>query len=526
MSDAVRMGKRRRSGVLLHPTSLPGSYGCGNLGPAAHRWLDWLRDAGQGIWQVLPLGPTGFGDSPYQSFSAFAGSPYLISFERLLEEGLLHASDLEDYPQVGEGGVDYGLLYRHHFRVLDCAWERFREPGRNTATFEEFCVREARWLESYACFMAIKDHHDGLAWPGWEASWHVCQRIELLPPSLRAKARAYQFQQFLFFSQWEGLREHACANGIELIGDMPLFVAYDSADVWAKRDLFRLDAAGVPEAVAGVPPDYFSPFGQLWGNPLYAWERHERDGFAWWTDRLGHWLKRLDAVRIDHFRGLEAYWEVPKGSADARGGRWVKAPGRALLECWRSEWGQDLCGRLIAEDLGVITREVVELMEAFGLPGMKVFAFAPFGEAQYLDDDGCLRVAAMHPYFPQNFPAHCVAYPGTHDNDTLVGWREGLGGAATATLEMILGDVAQHEPFHLRVLGALMGSQADRVIFCMQDVLGLSASARMNEPGSCGIQNWSWRLTSGQLENAPADWLLEWSLKTFRDSATLTPIHP
>jgi 4-alpha-glucanotransferase len=485
--------RRRAAGLLLHPTSLPGRFGIGDLGPAAHRFVDFLEYAGQRRWQMLPLGPTGFGDSPYQSFSSFAGNHYLISPEALAADGLLDRADLDGVPAFPADTVDFGSVIAWKLALLDRAFERF-ESGRAPAlreALERFAAEQASWLEDYALFMALKERL-GRAWPEWDRG------LALREPAALAEARtslarpiaAQRFRQLLFHRQWSALRERAHDAGVRLIGDLPIFVALDSADVWARRDLFELDDAGQPTVVAGVPPDYFSPTGQRWGNPLYRWSEHARTGYAWWIERLRALFAQVDFVRVDHFRGFESYWEIPADAPTAETGRWVKGPGRALFDAVRGALG-DL--PILAEDLGEMTPEVYALRDALGLPGMKILQFAWGGGP----DD---------PFLPHQFTREVVVYTGTHDNDTTRGWYA-----------QARDDERHYARRYLRVDGtdftwdlirAAFASVADLAIVPVQDVLDLGGEARMNLPGRME-GNWGWRFREGALAAAHAERLRE-----------------
>jgi 4-alpha-glucanotransferase len=479
----------RSAGILLHPTSLPSPGGIGDLGPAAHAWVDALARARQGWWQVLPLGPTGYGDSPYQCFSAFAGNPSLISPELLAREGLLQPVDLP----AAEGPADrveYGPVSAARARLTERAWENFRAGAgpQLRPLFEEFCGREAAWLDDFALFMALKEAHGGVSWLEWprELIFREDEALGRARRQLAGQVGLHRFRQFLFFRQWRALRAHARGRGVRLIGDVPIFVAGDSADVWTHPELFRLDERRRPAAVAGVPPDYFSSTGQLWGNPLYDWDAHRRTDYAWWTARLRAALGQVDVVRLDHFRGFEAYWEVPAGSPTAENGRWVKGPGADLLEALRGALGGL---PFIAEDLGVITPEVQELRLRFGLPGMRILQFA-FGGAR---EDR---------FLPHNYPRDTVVYTGTHDNDTTHGWYASLTAAEKRFLRAYApgtdGDVAWD------LIRLAWASVADLAIAPLQDVLALGTEARMNLPGR-PEGNWRWRCRAGSLTDELLD---------------------
>jgi 4-alpha-glucanotransferase len=476
----------RSAGVLLHPTSLPGPYGIGDIGPRAHAWVDQLSRARQAWWQVLPLGPTGYADSPYQSFSAFAGNPNLLSPDALIESGLLRRSDL-GAESFAAGEVDYARVIPFKRGLLQAAWEHFLTgPGASLREeLETFCQQEAHWLVDFARFMALKDTYEGKSWQEWPKPWRVRAPGALAEADrdLSDAIGRHRFGQFLFFRQWNALKAYANSLGVRLIGDVPIFVAADSADVWANPELFLLDEQLRPRAVAGVPPDYFSPTGQLWGNPLYDWDAMRRTGYAWWVGRLGATLREVDVVRLDHFRGFQAYWEVPAGSPTAEGGRWVPGPGEELLSTLARELGTL---PLIAEDLGVITPEVDSLRKRFGLPGMRILQFA-FGGA------------VEERFLPHNFENPTVVYTGTHDNDTTRGWFDKVTPEERRfTLEYLGRDGSDTAWDLIRLAWA---SVAHWAIAPLQDVLALGSEARMNTPGRAG-GNWRWRFSEDMLTPA------------------------
>ncbi len=484
----------RSSGILLHPTSLPGRFGIGDLGPAAYRFLDALASANCRLWQVLPLGPTGYGDSPYQCFSAFAGNPYLISPELLYEEGLLDRADVEALPSFPAARVEYGQVIPWKLHLLARAFERLPRFPHLQEAFQAFRQAEKEWVEDFALFMALKEVHHGRPWYEWESG------LRLRHPATLSAARRdleqilnrHAFYQFLFFRQWDALRAYARARNIRVIGDLPLFVAYDSADVWAHAELFRLDAEGRPIVVAGVPPDVFSATGQRWGNPIYRWEAHQAQGFAWWVERMRMALRLADFVRIDHFRGLAACWEIPADSPTAERGAWVPAPGAELLESLQRALGNDL--PLIAEDLGVITEDVIALRERFHLPGMKILQFAFSGPE--------------NPFLPHHYPTHCVVYSGTHDNDTAQGWWESAPPAEKDFARRYLPTDGRF--FARDLLRAAWASVAVFAIAPMQDVLELGNWARMNYP-SRPEGNWAWRMEEGAFNEPVIERLREWN---------------
>jgi len=473
----------RSSGILLHPTSLPGRWGIGELGTEAFKFIDFLSGAGQSLWQILPLGPTGYGDSPYQCFSAFAGNPLLVSLDRLVKDGLLTERDLGT-PDLPQDHVDYGAVIEFKLPLLQLSFERLQRgvSSAHVTALSEFCAAQAGWLDDYALFMAIKQEHGGASWDLWKRDI-ATRQPEALERWRRALARQVTLQkylQYLFFSQWHQVKAYANERGIRIVGDAPIFVAYDSADVWANARLFHLDEQGRPTVVAGVPPDYFSATGQRWGNPLYRWDRMAETGYAWWIDRVKMTLGAVDMVRLDHFRGFEAYWEVPADEETAINGRWVPGPGAALFTALERALG-DL--PIIAEDLGVITPQVEALRDQFHLPGMKVLQFA-------FDDD------ARNPYLPHNYSRDCVAYTGTHDNDTTLGWFWSLDHAEREAVRCYLGRDGSDIAWDLWRL--TLSSVADISIVPLQDVLRLGSAARQNTPGQAS-GNWSWRFCAEAL---------------------------
>lgn len=480
---------RRSAGVLLHPTSLPGRFGIGELGPAASDWLDRLAQMSQRHWQVLPLGPTGFGDSPYQTLSTFAGNPLLISFDLLRDDGLVEPSRLDALPPLPSDHVAFGDVIPLRLALLHdvaAAFSRRASPDL-LAAFTQFVDENAWWLEDYAAFVSIKSRFDGRAWTDWPADVAgrdpgvlAAARKELAEPIAHAR-----IGQFLFHDHWRRLRAHAAERGITIIGDLPIFVAHDSADVWCRPELFALDPAGRPTVVAGVPPDYFSQTGQRWGNPLYRWEVHEAEGYAWWISRLRQVFTLVDVLRIDHFRGFAAYWEIPASEPTAEHGRWVPGPGRRLFDAAAAAFGSQ---PIIAEDLGVITPDVEQLRDELGFPGMRILQFA-FGS----DEAGAER--------PEQYPENSVVYTGTHDNDTTVGWyrsepgKDSTRSAAEIALEQhrvrtALGCDGSEIQWNLIELA--LRTPANTAIYPLQDVLGLGSEARMNVPGR-PWGNWQWR---------------------------------
>ena len=489
----------RTAGLLLHVTSLPGPYGVGDLGPAARTWVDALARARQTWWQILPLGPAGAGDSPYQCYSAFAGNPLLVSPDDLLADGLLMRDDLPA-DVLPQDRVDYRKAGALKSALLDRAWDRFQAGagGRRLAgEFQRFVQSNAPWLDDFALFMALRDAHGTSDWPQWPRGIVRRQPAPLREArdALSGPVRRQQFAQFLFRRQLQALRQYARNKGVGLIGDLPIFVSPDSADVWANPHLFQLDRSRRPRAVAGVPPDYFSKTGQRWGNPLYDWDAMRRDGFAWWVARARATLDQVDLVRIDHFRGFEAYWRIPAHLPTAERGRWVRAPGRELFVRLREELGGL---PFIAEDLGVITPEVEALRDEFALPGMRVLQFA-FGGG-----------GADNPFLPHNYVPNAVVYTGTHDNDTTAGWFAGLDKTTRAAVRHYAPDGRSNgtwDPAQALIRSA-WASVADTAVAPLQDLLGLGSKARMNRPG-IGTGNWRWRFREGTLQGDRLDRLGE-----------------
>ena len=467
----------RESGILLPVSSLPSRYGIGKLGQAAYEFVDFLSEAGCHYWQVLPLSPTGFGDSPYQSCSTFAGNPYLISLDMLSARGWLSPSDYVSLPwESSERSIDYALLYRQVLPVLRMAYRKFAQ--RKPAEFRKFCAVQKAWLPEYALFMALKDAHDGRPWYEWEPE--LAQRekkaISEAKKTYAEDIEFHSFVQYCFFSQWEALMRYAHGKGIRIIGDIPIYAAYDSAEVWAQPELFQLDAEKKPTAVAGCPPDAFAVTGQLWGNPLWNWEKMAEDGYQWWLNRIAFTLKLYDVVRIDHFRGFERYYAIPYGAETAERGKWRKGPDYALWKAAKERFGQM---NVIAEDLGNITPAVVRLLKRTGFPGMKVMQFA--------FDSG-----ASNPYLPHNFAtSNCICYTGTHDNHTLRGWVKSNSVETNAYAMQYFG-IKKEKQLPKAMLRAAWGSIANIAVAPLQDFLNAPPSARINTPSTLG-GNWEWR---------------------------------
>jgi 4-alpha-glucanotransferase len=482
-SEMFRVPALRRGGILLHPTSLPGPFGIGDLGPQARRWVDFLAAAGQTLWQVLPLSPTGYGDSPYQCLSDFAGNALLISPELLAEEGLLSPAEVDDHPAFGEGAADYPGTFLYKSRLLNIAYQRLAAGGvpRLQDEFRFFCEAEKGWLDDFRLFRTLKRINQERPWWEWESGLARGQAdaLEDARKGLSGAMQEIAFEQFLFRRQWDGLRQYARDREIQILGDLPMYCAQDSADVWAGKRYYQLDEEGRPIVMAGVPPDYFSPTGQLWGNPIFDWDALRREGYAWWIRRARAALRNADIIRLDHFRGYIQYWAVPADRATAEIGSWVPGPGSELFERLRESLGGM---PFVAEDLGVITEDVIEARDLFKLPGMRILQFAFDGESD-------------NPFLPHNFIPRTAVYTGTHDNDTTVGWylslteeerkrvddyRAGGSGPAWDFIRMAWSSVAQ------------------TAICPMQDVLELGTDARMNYPGTPS-GNWRWRFREGDL---------------------------
>jgi 4-alpha-glucanotransferase len=482
--------RRRESGILLHVTSLPSEQGIGNFGPAAYRFVDFLAATKQQLWQVLPLGPTGYGNSPYQSFSAFAGNPLLISLELLAKEGLLKASVLPKENASQSDAVDFDAVYPQQLQLLGTACEHFqsRASAKQREDLAAFAAEHADWLEDYALFQALKSAHGGVAWTSWDATARTrdATALKKYREQLRPQIKREKFIQFKFYQQWAALKRYANERGISIIGDLPIFVAHDSADVWVNQDEFFLHPNGAPQVVAGVPPDYFSATGQLWGNPIYRWSKMASGGFTWWIQRIRGAMQFYDRIRIDHFRGFESYWEVPGEDKVASNGKWVPGPGAALFVAARKELGPL---PIIAEDLGVITPQVDALRDQLGFPGMRVLQFA-FGDDPKASD-----------YEPHNYPHECLVYTGTHDNDTTAGWFRSDAGEGTTRDQSSIDRERNHvmhymgtdgREIHWDMIRLALASVANTAMFPMQDLLGLGSEARMNLPGTSS-GNWTWR---------------------------------
>ncbi len=480
----------RSAGILLHPTSLPSKFGIGDFGRDAYRFIDFLAETKQKLWQILPLGPTSFGDSPYQCLSAFAGNPLLISFEKLIEDKVCSEKILSEVPDFSEEKVIYGDVIEYKFKVLESICEEFKTTKNENIqkSFFEFCESEKSWLDEYALFVALKDYYEGKPWNEWEKD--ISQRkesaIKHFKKILKDEIEFHKFIQFFFFNQWLELKSYANSKGIKIIGDLPIFVAFDSADVWVNRHLFEVSEDGIPLFIAGVPPDYFSPTGQRWGNPHYKWDLMEKDDYKWWRERISSLLKMTDIIRIDHFRGFYNYWKIPGDAPTAEKGEWVLGPGEKFFSTIEKYFGNK--PPIIAEDLGKLVPEVYDLRDKFGFPGMKIlqFAFGTNGEKKFL---------------PHNFIRNCVVYTGSHDNDTTLGWWNSIQNDGTDTKDFFLDYTGSNgEDICKDMIRLAYSSIADIVIIPLQDFLRLGSEARMNFPGRPN-GNWSWRFKWNQIND-------------------------
>jgi len=506
------MTLRRASGILLHPTSLPGTPGIGTIGTNAYRFADWLSEAGQSLWQILPLGPTGYGDSPYASFSTFAGNPLLIDLDFLVSDGLLSKSDIlpPDYIRT-ESPVDFGSVVWWKIPVLKKAAENFLSSPAQ-ADFELFKKTHSSWLDNYALFMNIKEFFDkkaqdeklfGKLWNNyWPIELATC-RPEAVAEWKRNNTEGIEIQkaiQYFFFRQWNALKVYANGKGISIIGDIPIFVASDSSDVWANQKQFQLNDDGTPKFVAGVPPDYFSATGQLWGNPLYDWDAMKKDGYAWWNDRIKSMLTMVDYIRVDHFRGFEAYWSIPADETTAINGKWIKGPDHDFFNHIKKSLG-DL--PILAEDLGLITKEVQDLRDDFNLPGMKVLQFA--FDANEAGKDGFINAFLPHMYAPNS-----LVYTGTHDNDTMQGWIDQASPEELEIIRAYLGGNVETKDFVRELIRVSMMSVAVFAVFPLQDLFAIGSEGRMNTPSTLG-NNWSWRMDESHFDGEKAAWLKKMS---------------
>lgn len=466
----------RKCGILLPVFSLPSPYGIGTFGQSAYDFIDFLNMAGQSYWQILPLNPTNYGDSPYQSFSSFAGNPYFIDLDMLVNDGLLKKSEIQKY-DFGDNydKIDYEKMYFNRYPLLKKAFSRFIADEN----YDIFAKENDDWLHNYALFLAIKSANDGKAWYEWDDSLKKREPVALLKAEnqLAEDIAFHKFLQYEFNKQWTALKDYANKNDVEIIGDIPIYVALDSADVWSSPQQFQLDDNYIPKSVAGVPPDAFSEDGQLWGNPLYDWDYMKSTDYTWWKQYLGHALSRYDVVRIDHFRGFESYFAIPFGDTDAKGGKWIKGPNTDLFDALKAEFGANL--PIIAEDLGIITPEVRKMLAGTGFPGMKVLQFAFSGNSD-------------NAYLPHNIIKNCIVYTGTHDNDTIMGWLKSADKASVKQAK----DYFNHQSdngFNWAMIKSAMSSVADTCIIPMADLLGTGSEGRINTPSTLG-DNWQWRI--------------------------------
>lgn len=482
----------RKAGILLPISALPSKYGIGGFTKEAYEFVDFLKSAGQSYWQILPVGPTGFGDSPYQSFSSFAGNPYYIGLDELIEEGLLTKEECEAKGCDSiQRNIDYKKIYETRIKLLNKAY--LRSNHKNEDEYNDFVGENVRWLEDYALYMAIKDYYGGRPWYEWDFQIKTGDphEKEIMFEKLSNEVDFWRFLQYKFFSQWKKLKGYANEKGIKIVGDIPIYVAYDSADVWANSALFQLDRDKTPIAVAGCPPDGFSKTGQLWGNPLYKWEIHKESGFKWWIYRIEHCFTLFDALRIDHFRGFDEYYSIEYGSRDATKGEWKNGPKMALFEAIFKKLGEK---EIIAEDLGFITNGVRELLESCGYPGMRVFQFG-FDKRD---------TSPKNEHLPHNYSENSVAYTGTHDNPTIVSWFFEISKEEREDVRNYLCDsYTPDSEINMPIIGAVMRSPARLCIIPIQDYLGLDSRARINTPSSIG-SNWTWRLCSNDIDSSLA----------------------
>lgn len=484
----------RTSGILLPVSSIPSKYGIGTFSKEAYEFVDFLEKAGQTYWQILPLGPTGYGDSPYQSFSTFAGNPYYIDLEQLIEDGLLTEKECAECDfGSNEAYVDYEKIYFNRFQVLHKAFER--SCIEKDADFQEFVEKNKAWLPDYALYMAIKDSLGGISWAQWpeDIKMRKPSALDEYQKKLKEQVLFYEFQQFLFQRQWMKLKEYANEKGILIIGDIPIYVAFDSADTWANPELFQLDDTCTPIAVAGCPPDAFSATGQLWGNPLYRWDYHKETGYEWWMRRIAHCYDLYDVVRIDHFRGFDEYYAIPYGDPTAEFGKWEKGPGYDLFQVMKEKLGKKA---VIAEDLGFLTPSVIKLVKKTGYPGMKILQFA-FDSREESD------------YLPHNYTQNSVVYTGTHDNDTTLGWLASMNRRDRGFAKRYL-HIRSNKDIQWEFIRAALSSVSDMAVIPMQDYLGLGSEARINIPSTLG-NNWKWRMVKGQFNDELAEKIFKMS---------------
>lgn len=478
----------RRGGILLPVSSIPSKYGIGTFSKQAYEFVDFLEKAGQSLWQILPLGPTGYGDSPYQSFSTFAGNPYYIDLEELMEKGWLKKEECDacDFG-TDEMYVDYEKIYLSRFKVLKLAYER--SGIAQDEEFKQFREENGFWLKDYALYMAVKNSFDGVSWIEWDEDIRLrkSEAMQIYREKYKTEVEFYEFQQFLFAKQWSALKAYANEKGIQIVGDIPIYVAFDSADTWANPELFQLDDSCTPIGVAGCPPDAFSETGQLWGNPLYKWEYHKETDYEWWMRRIAYCYQLYDIVRIDHFRGFDEYYSIPYGDPTAEFGHWEKGPGYDIFRVMNEKLGNK---PVIAEDLGFLTPSVIKLVKDTGYPGMKILQFA-FDSREESD------------YLPHNYTSNSVVYTGTHDNDTTIGWYDSFNKEDKAFAKRYL-NIKTRKDIQWEFIRAALASVSDTAVIPMQDYLGLGAEARINTPSTLG-NNWKWRMVEGQLTDELAE---------------------
>ena len=508
VTRGLNMKLKRASGILLHPTSLPVTPGIGTIGKQAFLFVDWLQEAGQSLWQILPLGPTGYGDSPYASFSTFAGNPLLIDLDILHELGYLSAAEITPPHYIkSDGPVNFGSVVWWKIPIVKLAAKKFLTMPQNEK-FIQFKQEHSTWLDNYALFMNIKEFYDAKAQEEklfgklWNNYWPIelaTHQEDALAEWKKANTEGIEIQkviQFFFFQQWTALKKYANAKGISIIGDIPIFVASDSADVWANQGLFQLNSDGTPIFVAGVPPDYFSATGQLWGNPLYNWDEMKKDNYAWWNERIKSMLTMVDFIRIDHFRGFEAYWSIPAGETTAINGKWVKGPDHAFFNHIKKSLG-DL--PILAEDLGLITEEVNQLRDDFDLPGMKVLQFA-------FDANEAGKQGFTNPFLPHMYSRNSLVYTGTHDNDTMQGWLDHATPDELSIIRDYLGGSFKPKDFVSELIRISLMSVAVFAVFPLQDVYAIGSEGRMNTPSTLG-NNWAWRMKTQHFDKTKAEWL-------------------
>lgn len=481
--------QKRASGVLLHPTSLPGNYGIGSLGQAARSFVDFLVQARQTYWQILPLGPTGYGDSPYQCFSSNAGNPYLIDLDQMCVDGLLQASEIPAWNNIQPHTIDYGTVIDFKMAVLRSAFKSF--DAEKHTDYADFLQNEQSWIHDYCLFMALKGKFDNRPWYEWEDAYRLrdADILEQEKELLASDIQFHAFLQYVFFNQWKAIKQYANNKGVKIIGDIPIYVAMDSSDTWCSPELFQFDENKTPLVVGGCPPDYFSETGQLWGNPIYDYAKMEEDGFTWWIERIRSNLALYDLIRVDHFRGFAGYWSIPYGAPNAITGQWVDGPGKKLFQAIKDALGEI---PIIAEDLGLITPNVIELRDHFELPGMKILQFA-FDSSEAND------------YIPHNYTPNCVVYTGTHDNDTALGWFQSAKDDDKRYMLLYLN--SDGRDICKDLIRAAWASVAQTAIVPMQDLLRLGTEARMNLPGST-VNNWLWRMSASDLRADLADELM------------------